>query len=287
MDHKTALSKYNKLELPSLKQKGWEYTDVSKLSLEKYKQTTQDIEFSENNNEDVIFTDLKTAMKKYRVLFEKYSPMSLVKYNQDKFTAMHTAYCNEGVFIYVPKNCSVELKNIITTNKPGSVFTHTIIVLEENASLNYAEEHYSTSFKEDCFRNDVVEIHAKSSSKIIFHNLQNWKNNVINIGNWKVNLEKDSRIDWILGQFGGKSSRIKIDSVISGQGSVSNAYGAFFGSKNQHFDITTNIHHNVPNTSGDILIKGVLNDDSTSVYRGRIKILKNAQNTNSYLSDHS
>ena len=35
------------------------------------------------------------------------------------------------------------------------------------------------------------------------------------------------------------------------------------------------------------MVKGVLNDSSESVFRGLIKILEKAQNTNSYLSNHS
>ncbi len=49
----------------------------------------------------------------------------------------------------------------------------------------------------------------------------------------------------------------------------------------------TNAFHRVPNTSNNIFVKGVLKDASSSIYRGLIKIDKVAQQTNSYLSEHS
>ena len=154
-------------------------------------------------------------------------------------------------------------------------------------SINYIEEHDSEDFKEICLRNDAVEIFAGQNSKIKFYNFQNWKNNVMNFSNWKAKLAKDAKVNWVFGQFGGKFSRIKTDTLFDGQGAESRNYGVFYGSKNQHFDITTNVNHNVPNTTGNILVKGVLDDSSNAVYRGKITILKDAQQTNSYLADHS
>ncbi|MBI5354980.1 MAG: SufD family Fe-S cluster assembly protein, partial [Candidatus Aenigmarchaeota archaeon] len=52
-------------------------------------------------------------------------------------------------------------------------------------------------------------------------------------------------------------------------------------------NVMTNAHHRVPNTSNNINVRGVLKDTSSSIYRGLIKIEKNAQQTNSYLSEHS
>ena len=288
-----SLTKFKELPYPSQKSESWKYTNLSNFKLEEIKQTTQEIEFIgltyELKEKGVIFTSINDAINNHFEIMSEHLPMGLVNYDEDKLTAMHAAYFNDGVFIYVPKNVSLNLplRNIFNTINKGGIFSHTLIILETGASLDYVEEHVSTNFEELALRNDVVEIYAKDNSKINFHNFQNWNNNVKNISNWKAKLKKDAIVNFYLGQFGGVFSRIKIDLDLVGQGSSSDVKGVFFANKNQHFDITTNINHNVPNTNGDILIKGVLDDESTSVYRGMIKILKNAQNTNSYLSDQS
>lgn len=288
-----SLQKFNEFVIPSPRSESWKYTDICHLKLNEIKQTTQIIEFdglTDNlKNKGVIFCPINDAINKYFEIISEHLPMGLVKYDEDKFTAMHAAYFNDGVFIYVPKDVSIELplRNVFKTINNGGVFSHTLIILETGASVHYVEEHVSNDVKGVNLRNDVVEIYAKDNSKINFYNFQNWNKNIHNVTNWKSKLSRDAVANFYLGQFGGQFSRIKIDADLIGQGSSSDIKGVFYGNKNQHFDITTNINHNVPNTNGDILIKGVLDDESTSVYRGMIKILEGAQNTNSYLSNHS
>ena len=74
--------------------------------------------------------------------------------------------------------------------------------------------------------------------------------------------------------------------MLSGKGSSAKASGIYYGYRGQHFDFTTNVYHLVPNTSCNILVKGVLDGETSSVYRGKIKINKEAQITDSYQADH-
>ncbi|AJF61423.1 TPA: Fe-S cluster assembly protein SufD [Candidatus Woesearchaeota archaeon] len=288
-----ALSIFQKLPMPSPKEESWKYTDVRDLNLQEFGPAAQKIEFpglsDELKEKGVIFTDIKTAVEKHKELMEDHEPLSLISPEEDKFTAMHGAFWNDGVFIYVPRNVSLKmpLRNIFRGSGSGGVFSHTLIILEEGAGIDYIEEHYSEKFEGVCLRNDAVEIFAGPNSRITFHNFQKWEDNVMNFTYWKARLAKDARVNWILGQFGGKFSRVKIDSFFDGPGSESKNLGVFYGSGEQHFDFTTNVHHLVPNTTADILMKGVLDGKASSVYRGKIKIAKIAQGTNSYLSDHS
>ncbi len=284
---------FKKLPLPSQKSEGWKYTDIKDLNLNEFLPGKQKVEFIGQNKElekkGVIFTDIRTALEKHFDIIKECLPMSLVSYKEDKFTAMHAAFWNEGVFIYLPKNIKLELplRNRFYISRKGGFFNHALIILEQNSSLKYIEEHVSEEGDYVALRSDVVEIYAKENSSLDFHNLQNWVDNVINFSNWSANLERNSKVNWFFGQFGGKISRVKIDSFFNGPGSESHNCGVFYGNKNQHFDITTNAHHIEPHTTGNIIVKGVLDNHSTSVYRGKIKIDKTAQDTNSYLSDHS
>jgi len=50
--------------------------------------------------------------------------------------------------------------------------------------------------------------------------------------------------------------------------------------------VTTLTHHIGPSCTGDILFKGALRDTSRAGFEGMIRVEPNAQQTNSYLSDH-
>ena len=79
-------------------------------------------------------------------------------------------------------------------------------------------------------------------------------------------------------------AKIAVDLV--GVGAKANVYYAFYGhADNKHaFDITMN--HQARNTIGDILIKGVYQNNSIGKFIGTIKINKKAQGTNSYFIDN-
>lgn len=290
---KKAQKLFESLNLPSNNQEDWKYTDTSKIPIINLKKSIQQIEYfgldKKFKEKGVIFTDINTAINLHFNKIKNYLPNSLIKNSKDKFNEMHGARWNDGIFIFIPKNTilKIPLKNIFTTNDNGAVFSHSIIILEENSSLDYIEEHISTDFKDICLRNDAVEIYLNQNSRLNYHNLQRWNKNIINLCNWKTDIKKDSYVEYIFGQFGGKMSRLHIDNIFSDQGGQAIINGIFHGDQNQHFDITTNSFHKVPNTTSNILVKGVLNDASSAVYRGKIKINKNAQNTNSYLSDHT
>ncbi|MEK6916265.1 MAG: SufD family Fe-S cluster assembly protein, partial [Nanoarchaeota archaeon] len=226
----SAFKIFQGLPMPSPKEEGWKYTDVLSLNLQEFEISTQKIEFQVTDvlkEKGVVFTDMKTALKKHKKILAEHMPMSLINAGEDKFTAMHASFWNDGVFVYVPKNVSLKipLRNKFIATGKGGVFSHTLIILEENSSIDYVEEHYSNNFEEICLRNDAVEIFAAQNSRINFYNFQRWENNVMNFSYWKAKLGKGAKINWVFGQFGGKFSRVKTDTFFDGQGSESKKYG--------------------------------------------------------------
>jgi len=247
----------------------WKYTDKNLFELDKIEKGKQKIEFS---SQEHILSSENLKVK----------TMSLLK-KEDEFIKQHAENISNEIHIYIPKNKEVVLTSKIIS-QAGETFNHIVIVIEENAFLTYVEEHTS---EDKAYRNDAVEIYLKQNAKLNFYSFQNWEHEVVSINNIASTLGKDARLNYVFGQFGGKVSRLKIDTIFNGRGSESKIYGVFFGNKNQHFDITTNSNHLVENTQSDVLVNGVLDGKSTSVYRGKIKISEQAQKTDSYLSNHN
>ena len=89
-----------------------------------------------------------------------------------------------------------------------------------------------------------------------------------------------------VGKFGGKINRLRVDTLFNGPGGNATNLGVMIGKNRQHLDCTTNAYHNVPNTTNDIVANAIMMDNSSSIYRGLIKIAKEAQGTNSFLSNN-
>jgi len=197
----------------------------------------------------------------------------------DKITNFAESVWSDGVFAEIEKDGTIEIKFSPQSNQA----TRSLIVVRPNARARIFE--YLESSSASFFANNT-EIIAMENSHIDYFILQKFFS-ADNFVLKRAICDRNARIDWHFGYFGGNMSRLKIETVFSGEGSSSENYGVFSGKEGQHFDITTLAHHKAPHTSNNILTKGVLKEKSTSVYRGLIKIEKEAQKTDSYLGDHT
>ena len=93
---------------------------------------------------------------------------------------------------------------------------------------------------------------------------------------------EDAELDWVAGGFGSRKGKITIENRLAGKGATSRVTGAYFADGDQHLDYDTLQEHQAPNTTSDFAFKGVLRDRATSVWRGMIKVERDAQRTNAY-----
>ena len=287
---KLALDTFKSIQMPKEKDEDWRYTQIDKLKLENFEPFESNGRISAALSEDlaekgVILTDVNTALEKYQIARDYY--FRNAKIGKDKFVALNAAYFDNGIFLYVPKNIEIGEPIKINFNFDGKCsILHNIIVVESNSKLDFIEEYSNKELEEEQLNECITEVFANQDSKINFYHLDNWTKNVYNFTNIAGNLERNASINWISGCFGGKLNRLGIDTNFNGQGSTCSNLGVFLGRGKEHIDFTTNMYHNAENTTNNVLVDGILKDESSSAYRGLIKIEKQAQKTNSYLANH-
>ncbi|MCP8308814.1 MAG: Fe-S cluster assembly protein SufB [archaeon] len=233
----------------------------------------------------VIFNSLRTALIDYPELVKKYF-MELVPPSENKFIALHGALWDGGSFLYVPENVKLNLplQSSFHVTSGKAFFNHTLIIAEPNSSITYFEDYKSKS-QVQALHTEVVEIYLKKGAKINFFTIQDWSNKVYNFSVRRSLLDNDSTINCIIGSFGSKLSRNNLESLLKGSNARSENYIIFFGKENQHLDITTNALHEAKSTNSQTIVKGGLKDDATSVYRGKIKIDREASQSDANLSE--
>ena len=64
-------------------------------------------------------------------------------------------------------------------------------------------------------------------------------------------------------------------------------FGLFFADLNQHIDNYVNIDHAKPNCTSTQLFKGILDEQSTGAFNGRILVRQDAQNTLAYQTNNN
>jgi len=286
-----ALEMFDSMPMPREKEEDWRYTDIEKLNLENFAPLESNaVIMATDLSEDlirhgVILCDINSAMEKYQAALNYFFKGTRI--DKDKFLALNTAHFSHGYFLYIPKNLEIKEPIMVNIAAEGkSSILHNLVIIEPNSQADVIEEYSNKDIGSEQLNSCITEVFANTNSRINFYHINNWTSNVYNFTNLVGTTERNTSISWISGCFGGKLNRLRIDTNFNGQGSNCSNLGIFMGKGKEHIDFTTNVYHNTENTTNDILVDGILKDESSSVYRGLIKIPKEGQKTNSYLANH-
>ena len=125
-----------------------------------------------------------------------------------------------------------------------------------------------------------INLEANSNLEMIIQVTSNHEINLIN--SIYAKLEKDAALSIHMVSTGGAFSRSRIDVDLFGNGSNFNIDGVYFGENKQTHDNRVFVNHLGQNTTSNMQTKGVLGDESTSIFTGTIHIAEGATKTESH-----
>jgi len=238
----------------------------------------------------VIVTSLDAAVREHPDLVRRYFMTQAVPVDYNKFTALHAALWSGGVFIYVPKNVEVALpvQGVLYADAPGlGVFGHTLIVAEENARVTYVEEYSSAASGPRSFASGVSELVLARGSQVRYVSMQEFAPTATAFSAQRAILGADSNLNWLVVTVGGQFAKSNVETWLSAPGASAEMLGLFFGNEGQFIDHHTTQEHMAPNTTSDLLYKGVLADQARSVFSGMIHVHEGAQKTDAYQTNRN
>jgi len=244
----------------------------------------------ELKQQGVVLTDLDTAVHEHPELVREYFMTKCVPVATNKYTALHAAFWTGGFFLYVPKGVTIELPILaqVWLDQPlSTVFSHALIIADEESSVRFVEEFNSRyEGEEPALVNDVVEIHALRESSVEFSNLQDLGQNVWNMTNKNAVHSNDASVTYVMADLGGKVNIETIGAGLQGNGGAAELVGVFFTDHDQRYIINTLSDHIGLSTNAETMIKGVLTDQSRVEFDGMIRVRPGAQQTASFLAAH-
>jgi Fe-S cluster assembly protein SufB len=221
-----------------------------------------------------------------RALFEQ----KLVRSSGEKYAAFNNAFFNTGTFIRVPRGVEIgaPLRKLLVVKDPGtSIIDQTIIVSEESSKLNFLEELYTSSSEKPYLVSSVLEVRSSPSSHVDASSLQLLDENAVYLSNKEVSAANDSHAIITSIFLGSKITRSRLNFDLNGRGANVDGFEVFFCNGKQRFDLESNLMHNSPDTTAALHARGVLKDESQSIFKGMIKISHSAKNSSSYLAHHA
>lgn len=226
----------------------------------------------------VVFLDMDKAVHEHPEIVREYF-MKCVPNTDHKFAALHGAVWSGGTFLHVPEGVTVEepLQAYFRMNaKNMGQFEHTLIIVEAGADVHYIEGCSAPKYGSQALHAGCVEIFVKEGAKARYSSVENWSRDTYNLNTKRAIVQKDATIEWIGGNMGSGVTMLYPCSVLVGEGARCDHMALAFANKGQWQDTGAKVIHLAPHTSSNVVSKSISKDGGVSVYRGLLKIAKNA-----------
>ncbi|MDQ3748633.1 MAG: Fe-S cluster assembly protein SufD, partial [Acidobacteriota bacterium] len=302
---------------PTVQNEEWKYTNVASIGRENFEIANSkavDAEkisrlFSKTESENrVVFvnnklnqelTNLSNLPEGAKILNlneaiqdEIFSP--IVRKNLGKsvdaeangFTALNTAFIEEGVFILVPKNTKIKLPIhlIFITDENTASFPRVLLVAERGSEAMLIESYLRTA-ETKYLTNSVIEIVLEDDAKLKHLRVQRESHNAFHVGTTTANLNRASVYDSTNITLGAKLSRHDIRVKFNAEGAECFVDGLYMIAEEQHADTHSVIDHALPNCLSHQTYKGIVDGKARAVFNGKVFVRENASGTDAQQSN--
>ncbi len=292
------LERYNALPFPTTRDEAWRFTDLKGFDPDAFghapspglgtgpAETMLDIAVS--GLAHVTESSLEIERAPEGVTFEPLADHprlhELIGWDE-KFAAHNAALWQHGLLVVVPRDVVLDeplYVRIANSADGGSLFWRLLVVAEAGSRFSLIEEYASANPAVAGYSNAVVELFVEDGAKLEYVSLQNLSQETWHFASHHARVGRDAELDWVTAGFGSKKGKTRIQNDLAGPGATSRVTGAYFADASQHLDYDTFQEHMAPNTTSDFAFKGALRDEASTVWRGMIRVEKDAQKTNAY-----
>ena len=305
-----AFKDFQKTGFPSRKDEAWKYTNITPLVEKRFVPfTTSSPTFVNQDyigkfsypgleSQTLVFVDghwasggggyvqsLSQAFIDKPDLVKKYWK-NIEDLEVNAFAALNSAFVHDGVFIYVPKDCILKkplhLLYIATEkSKERAVYLKNLIVLEEGSEAEVIET-YASTHEGEYLHNAATSIKLHREAKLRHYRVQREGLHAFHMNNLDVSLLEKSNYSSAHITVGGGLSRSDIYVSFNGEGGKAEINGVFHPKHAQHVDYHVVVDHVVPRCTSTQLFKGMIEDEATGIFNGKIFVRKDAQSTNAH-----
>ena len=291
------VDRYRSLALPTTSEEAWRFTDLAGFDPDAYNGTGSDpgtrpaetmVDLDVAGSATVSERGIEIENAPDGVTFEPltdHERLGTLVGTDDKFTAHNAAEWRHGLLVRVPKGVVLEQPlyvRIANTSPGAALFWRLLVIAEPQSRFSLIEEYSSASPDLPGYSNAAVELFVGQGAKLEYVSLQNLSRETWHFATHHARVDRDAELDWVAGGFGSKKGKIRIQNDLAGQGATSRVTGAYFADGTQHLDYDTFQEHIAPDCESDFAFKGALRDHATAVWRGMIRVEKDAQKTNAY-----
>ena len=312
---KAGMARFAELGFPTLQDEDWRFTNLSALTKLPFRplfesirdgvtdKTLDELTFGKLDAVRLVFINghyarelssigslpggvkiksLAAALVEDANLLEKH----LGRYAQDSsnsFSALNTAFFQDGGFVYIPAGHSVErpiqLVFIATVSEPGSTIQPRNLVVAEKNSRATVIENYSSTVDTAYFTNAVTELVVEENASLEHCKVQNESLSAFHLAAIHARLGRHCNLIAHSIATGARLSRNSIRTNLAAEGVECVLNGLYLTRDEQLADHHMIVEHAQPHCNSHEYYNGILDGRSKGVFHGRILVRQPAQKT--------
>ncbi len=215
----------------------------------------------------------------------------LASFDAHPFTALNTAFTQDGVVIHVPRgvvvDAPIQIVHICDDKAAGGAVHPRLLVVAEAQSQFTIVESYLAVGTPSYFTNAVAEIEVGSGARVDHYKVQQESTEAFHVGTVQVTQARDSVYHSFSFASGAALSRTNVYTLLIGEGAEAKLNGLYLVDGTQHADHQTFVEHIAPKCASRELYKGVLDGTSHGVFNGKVYVDPLAQKTDGKQTNHA
>jgi Fe-S cluster assembly protein SufD len=241
-------------------------------------------ELSRGVTDGVRLRGLACAIGEERGLLEEHLD-ALASGLESAFVALNAALLEDGAFVHVPRGVTIEAPIHVlhvTSGRGETLGMHprTVVVLEEGSRATLVESH--VGHEGQTLTNAVTEIRLAAGARLDHVHAQRQSPAAFHLASTIATVARDATFRTSSIAFGARLSRQELTVVMAGEGAASRLDGLAFLAGAQHADHHVFVDHASPHASSEQLYKYACAGRSRGVFRGRIRVREQAQDTSAH-----
>lgn len=202
------------------------------------------------------------------------------------FVASNTMGFTDGAFIHTAAGKTLDKPVVVyhltvAHDAPLKIRPRNLFVAESNSSFKVVEI-FAGDASREALTNMVTELKAEQDAVVDYTKLQLETGSNFHVGYTEIEQHKNASVDTHIISLDGAFVRNNLHFRLMDKQCRSIMNGLYLLSGNQFLDNHTRVNHNSPECYSDQLYKGIINEQATAVFNGKIFVEKDAQKTNAY-----
>lgn len=212
---------------------------------------------------------------------------SIIAADRSVFSAINTVFATDAAYLNIAKNTVIEksIQIVYISTGANTISNPRLFIDAENFSKAHIVELFLEENAQESFTNICSEINVGENTFLTIDKLQNESEEMFAIHQDHVKQAKSSNFTINTITLTGGLVRNNLNIDVEGQNCETHLNGAFILKNAQHVDNHTCVDHLISNCESNELYKGVMEDQSTGVFNGKVFVRPDAQKINAYQSN--